>query len=801
MKKPTHLFLSACILTILLLSGRPAAAQEQDPITISVDAGFDGYYKPSYWTPLQVTLANSGPDVEGDVVVELSGNSGDDVRYRTPVSLPGQSRKTVSLVVGVDNYQASLVVRFESGRDTLAKQTVRIRQLITEDLLVGVVSGELADLSFLTQMSGIAQDVTVAYLKLDSLPDDSVAWDALDLLVLNDVDTATLDPAQRTALEGWVAAGGHLLATGGPNWQKTSAGLADLLPVQVTGSASVYDLSALDPSGTYAPQIMDGPFVAAEGVLQEGKLLLVQDELPLLARRSLGLGTVDWLALDLALAPLRDWAGNERLWQVILSNPSANLPWANSVVNTWAAREGLRSIPSLSLPSALQMVAFSLFYTLIVGPVTYLILKRLKRVELAWVAIPACILLFSALAYGTGFQLRGGDVIINRLTLVYGTGGGEVARARSLFGIFSPSRGSYDIEMPEGTLARPVQDDSFGSSEATVAQNGATQLQDVMVDVAGLRAFRADADIVPPAVSSRLRIELGNAPRLLGQVHNESGRTLLNCGLLIGDNLFELGDMEPNDLVNVDEKLNLGHATPLGAGLAAVPIYSSYAPYVGASFPIDKLVGGASYYNDKDLNRRFQIIQALASGNLGLLPPQSAVFYAWADDDPALWPVEVAESESQIIDTIGYFLQLPLALDQGGNELVIPPALTTWQTVEQQWLDQSGPYNFYLAGNWASFQYQPWEDLDLAAVTELRLRIDTSYSAGTRTTLRVALWDWNTETWVTDENLSWGENVILAEDRWLDANNAVRVRVEVPDPAGISIERMDVTFVGEGAAE
>ena len=40
-------------------------------------------------------------------------------------------------------------------------------------------------------------------------------------------------------------AGGHLIVTGGQNWQATAAGLADLLPLTPNGSKQVDDLQGL----------------------------------------------------------------------------------------------------------------------------------------------------------------------------------------------------------------------------------------------------------------------------------------------------------------------------------------------------------------------------------------------------------------------------------------------------------------------------------------------------------------------------------------------------------------------------
>ena len=43
-----------------------------------------------------------------------------------------------------------------------------------------------------------------------------------------------------------------------------------------------------------------------------------------------------------------------------------------------------------------------LLYTAIIGPINFLILRRINRRELAWITIPALVLLFSAITFFTG---------------------------------------------------------------------------------------------------------------------------------------------------------------------------------------------------------------------------------------------------------------------------------------------------------------------------------------------------------------------------------------------------------------
>ena len=44
------------------------------PITLTAEVGFDEYFKRDEWTPVRVTVANNGPDIEGAIIID-QGNS------------------------------------------------------------------------------------------------------------------------------------------------------------------------------------------------------------------------------------------------------------------------------------------------------------------------------------------------------------------------------------------------------------------------------------------------------------------------------------------------------------------------------------------------------------------------------------------------------------------------------------------------------------------------------------------------------------------------------------------------------
>src|SRR5690606_3272073 len=122
--------------------------------------------------------------------------------------------------------------------------------------------------------------------------------DALDALVISGVDTSQLTEAQRDSLSAWVSKGGRLLAVGGPKWEAAAIGLEDLLPLNVTSTRTMDDLSALPAFVKDASLLEEESAIAAVGrVREDAHVLVEQDGLPLIVEREMGFGKVFYLSV------------------------------------------------------------------------------------------------------------------------------------------------------------------------------------------------------------------------------------------------------------------------------------------------------------------------------------------------------------------------------------------------------------------------------------------------------------------------------------------------------------------------
>lgn len=661
----THRQLAALLTWVALLTAglalaQPVAAQEDSGVSLEVSAGFDGVYKERAVVPVWVAASNTGAPLEATIAVTVGDPSfGSAVVYTAPVSLPTGSDKRVPLYVYLPEFGADVAVALLDGEALVAEtRTDVLSRLAAGDLLYGVISPEPGALAFLSTIPAGREDAAVAFLGLEDLPDIAPGWQALDLLVLDDTDTSRLSREQRDALLAWIESGGQLVVTGGPGGATTAAGLTEFLPVTVTGSDTVPALPALSAfAGTDLAS--DGPFVVATSELGNGEAIIIEGDTPLLARRPVGRGAVYFLALDPKLDPLRGWAGATVIWETFAASAPNAPPWGNGLQDSFAAGSAISAIPGLELPSIWQLIAFLLVYTLVVGPINYLILRRMRRPELAWISIPALVVLFSLVTLFTGFRTRGNVALLNEMAVSYGHIDAASLQTQTVTGLYSPRRDTYTLEMPYTTTVFPFST-GFGPLQSggnldTIERSAVVNVRGVQADTSELNTFLVESFEPQPGVTAEARLaERDGAQTLDVTVTNGSAMTLENATLIAGETQVALGDLAAGDSRSITRPVPLPPSGP--AATAINPIVAD------PSF----LLGTSDYFADATVFPRWQLLQALAgSFEVALAelpqPDQTVTLAGWINETSL-----AIDAPGELLERTGdtlYFLEIPVRRD------------------------------------------------------------------------------------------------------------------------------------------
>ncbi len=487
--------MASALLLMLVAVGVTAAAS---PVSLEVRPLLGGRFESGGWLALAVRLTDDGPPVAGYLVAGTS-----DGTARRPVDLPAGARKQVTLYVRPQPFQRKIEVRFEHDATVLAKAEAAVQVLDSTSSAQVVIAGDGSGTlraQLLSRGAGLPEPLSVQPADLPERPEplagvEAIVWAA---------DSTALDPAQRRSLERWVAAGGQLIVMGGPDWQARSGAFAGLLPV--SGLHAVDGATATGLGTWLGGPAPAGKVTAASGKLADGALVLAPIDAkggePLAAAISRGAGRVVYFAVDLATDQFRGWDGAAVLWSRLVPEDlvSAQLGGAfGGQDQSGAMSQALASLPSLDVPPAELLLAVIVGYILLIGPISYLVLRRFDRRELAWLTAPLLVIFFSACSYGIGSSLKGNEVILNQISLVRLAAGGSAASVEAYAGVFSPNKATYDLTVKADALLATLNSPNFQpqpqSNQLTYVtdQGNPAHLRGLDVSVFGFQSVRADA--------------------------------------------------------------------------------------------------------------------------------------------------------------------------------------------------------------------------------------------------------------------------------------------------------------------
>lgn len=487
-----------------------------DKLEMFVKAGFGKLEVNSWqgtWTPFRVSLANFGEQIVGRLVIASQSAANQNAQGRKfvkDIQLATGARQLHEIPVYL-NGGADVDVTLESGGRTIAKTSLPVERQTgyNDQLAIAVVDNDSTTLNNISAMmltnrnnnqtprapfEKVTPENTIQMQKQEDdpnqppggaqsnrrrggprffgngdisahpvvippedLPRDFISYQPLGVVVLGEAPLNQLNEDQARALKGWVGSGGLLIVTGGADLAGLRANkLDEIIPVEAQGSITVPALAEL--TDLYGAFDTPAALLVMGGRARNGaKVILGSNEKPLVAESRYGNGLVRFVAFNPKLNPYRSWNNGRYLWADLL-NPAID-------TRTYFTRRGnfsdyLYSLADIKAASSSYFLFFLLAYVLFVGPVNYLILKKLKKLDLAWLTIPAVAILFTLISIGVA-QFKKTDAVAADGTLVELFQSDGIKNIRGGFLLRSDSNGTQNISL-DGKSAFAVDNNTNG---------------------------------------------------------------------------------------------------------------------------------------------------------------------------------------------------------------------------------------------------------------------------------------------------------------------------------------------------
>ncbi len=428
------------------------------------------------------------------------------------------------------------------------------------------------------------RSVRVETLLPAQLPDTWFGWTGADLVVWRRPDPAQLTPEQQAALKGWVLSGGTLVVALGDTWRSWDGSplgaLSGATPSSAPPTQAIPETLAFYTGASLPSAVPAVPAVALQPTTAVPRMWADElQEVPVLVDHWTGAGRVVTMGWDPAAGELKGLLVREDMWRALLDLPSpgarsrvalAGPPFLSGSItdcgpgrqdDTTAAdlldsseygeyqedeyggfgsnaqtvraewRHGLQAGLSAferanPLPLGFVLI-FGLVYLLLIGPVDYLVLKKLRRPMLTWLTFPVMAIGFSVGAAILISFRKAGDTEIRCVEVVdvfadqataRGSGWCAMWSSRRQSVLIEPGRGagvvlpggSDNSDDPLGAGAQHLVQPTRASLGFQAAQWAVSSWHDGWIDAlqGGLVARAGDGEIV---VSNRTGIDLDAA--------------------------------------------------------------------------------------------------------------------------------------------------------------------------------------------------------------------------------------------------------------------------------------------------
>lgn len=461
-------------------------------ITMEVSCGIDGVALYDMPLQMQVTV-KSNKDFSGYVRVVPQKDYGEKaIAYGEDISLAAGASKTFSFGITSLSNDGRFSVALLDDKDKVIYSEIDTVSLEGGDsVYVGVLSEDYSGLTYFdaakVDFAGYEQQVNLLELTSENFPEDSSTMNFLEYLLIDNFDTAQLSQKQYTALKNWVKEGGVLLVSLGSNYQNVLHCFEDDFLTGTLGSVKKKNLSFFvekedvneelgkenfsskesedtqdedtveenpkkEDQDTKCADITVENVDTIEFTLNDGTVLDTFSNDNTVYKKAMGSGAVVVLSFDLGMEPFASLPERKEIVTALLEEAASGLTADRMMgnynyYNYYNTSDIAKNMDESKKPSTLLFGIVLVVYVVFVGPVLYMILKKRKKQEKIWIAIPITAFICTMLIFFLSTIYRVRKPLVNTFTVIQP---GEGSKEEKIYtNIICPKAKDYSFILGE----------------------------------------------------------------------------------------------------------------------------------------------------------------------------------------------------------------------------------------------------------------------------------------------------------------------------------------------------------------
>ena len=547
---------------IKILKGEETSPQDtkgMDTFTIqnlnfNVNYGFGGFVKMGQHFRVQCKISNLGEERDGVFQVIIPGEENNNGVYQQTVHLEPYETKNVELVILMNGISDQFQYRFINEENkTIVEKTATVKLLEdSRDVFFGILTKEQKEVRYLED-----GNKELYYLSQDTIPEDSLALESLDGIIIGNYNVEKLSKLQYNAILQWVKEGGSLILD--------------------HNSQKYFNISQTTPQNKF------------------------------FTKHNVEFGTVLILNQDLNTIFTEPESVKSELWKEMIRNLGESKLVSQNKKNV-STYYNYRIKELLSIPNSKEIPKVGSYgvvlgvYILLIGPVLYLVLKKKDKRHLTWILVPGIAITFTIIIYLVGSTTRITKPFGKHLTFTILGEDGTVVE-NTYFSLTSPYNNSYEVSFDDNYNVS-ILSNQYGymdTSQIDLDYSGYTQL--VNNNEKETRLFLKDfASFKPLYFSGRktttqegrydYHIE-DHIEEITGEFTNHLGYDLEYTGIMCNGTMLPIGKIKNGETVPIKSTLDNNYAT----------INSVYFTDV-----IDQIAGGSYQSEDSNTRKRYNAL-------------------------------------------------------------------------------------------------------------------------------------------------------------------------------------------------
>ena len=563
-KKIFSVILCIFIFSLVMPNIKVSASKNETKYDVTINYGIDGKYRAQKYMPVNIEVKNLEKDFNGEIEVrvasdnfggydsyskEVTATAGENINITIPVKFMENSTNGTVCIVENNKVLYEKTLLISSGRISEGNAFTGV---LTDD---ATALGHLGDITFSDSTHSNVGKMSLVKLNENLLSENGLTIAGLDLIVINNYNTANLKEEHYSALNNWVNEGGTLLIGAGANESKTINNInKGFLNISSSGTTEKSVVTVSENLNLILSQInFEGATVANNS---NGNNLVYS--------LNRGAGKILVTAFDLGLEPFISSSDSALMLQNMLIGTFDKIYEQNYnggySQDSYEISNILTSIPVEKMLSTVTLGIILGVYAILVGIVLYLILKKMKRRDLTWIVIPLTAIVFTVVIYLLGSKMKIKDVVVNNINIITTDEEGK-GQINGYIGIASKNKGNIKVEKEENLEIKYIDDNYYyyGDTESksknlrvkTTYTNNNSYFTVANNNVSEMNKFKVSGkEIVMPKIENTLKIKNG---KLEGTIKNNLDADIKKLIIVSGQSVWEIGTVSKGEEISITD--------------------------------------------------------------------------------------------------------------------------------------------------------------------------------------------------------------------------------------------------------